>query len=175
MEEEDKDSKIKRESKNSGSKKEDKDFEFKIEGGEEWWRFNPNQGEEELARLMAEAERTLDKEETNQDKRRFSLGATPKAVALGCYVFSGLSKTLETAETFYEVNETSGLNITVHAFAEDPVTSTVIDKLYNCGGFYSTSPLVMDQEPSISVTYVILTILAAIAFVLVIDSYWPML
>jgi hypothetical protein len=100
---------------------------------------------------------------------------TPKALTLGCCVLSKMAKTLETAETFYQYDEALDLNLTVLAFPPDPVVSTTINKLYNCGDFYSTSPLMINENPSLSLLYIILTILAAVAFVLVIDSYWPML
>jgi hypothetical protein len=56
-------------------------------------------------------------------------------------------------------------NCTVHAF---------VDTIYKCGEVYSASDILVKNRASIGI-YVFLFILAAFAFTIVLNSYWPML
>jgi hypothetical protein len=54
-------------------------------------------------------------------------------------------------------------NCTVHAF---------VDTIYRCGDVYSSSDILKMDRSSISI-YIFLFILAAFAFTIVLNSYWP--
>jgi hypothetical protein len=170
------------------------------EDPEEWWKLDDEE-EKELKKLEKEKEKKLkqklyqknyrekkkleklnktQKEERNNLEEELEIinqvgqiegephqiVTTPKALALGCCLVTKLSKTLEEAGEFTEYNETLGANQTLYSFS---------DKLFNCGEFYSESNISYKEDLTFSVWWPILTIIAAIVFVLVIDSYWPML
>jgi hypothetical protein len=50
-----------------------------------------------------------------------------------------------------------------------------VDNIFRCeGGFFSTSQITVRETPGVG-WYIALTIFLALVFVLIIDSYWPML
>jgi hypothetical protein len=50
-----------------------------------------------------------------------------------------------------------------------------VDNIFSCeGGFFSTGQIIVRETPGVG-RYIALTILSSLVFVLIIDSYWPML